>query len=412
MIIPILLGSAILLLGIVLRMQGLASQPPFGDEVEAAFTAVNYMENGQFGPTMWFHPNLRNIVQYSMMGIFGHGPFALRGMSLFAGILSIPLAGMLVHSLTKNRTASLLAAFLLAVEQVHVTFSRQAIQETWTTFFILLAVLLFVGYAQKQRPWMLVLSGVVFGVGTASKFHPVFPLLACLAAGLYLSWKERSLDRAVFVACALTLLPFAVFLLTYLPWFGRGYGLMDWVSMQKALLNTIATTHGSVNDQILDIAAWKWFLRPNGYVDFVFSGGRPYVTIAYSNPVVWLLVIPATITQILTVVRRKADTGEVKGIFFILLLFAISYLPLALSPRPIWLLSSLAVIPFAFMIVTLSIDEWVKKVAWGKQALIGYIALVLLSSAALYPMAIGESKSYRYLHSLVEKYRPAFESNR
>jgi len=407
-----LLAVLVLFLGFLLRIWGVAQQPPLLDEVNSAFAAINYMENGQFGPTMWYHPNLRNIVQYGAMEVFGHGPFALRGMSLFAGIVSIPLTGMILYGLTGNRGASLLAAFLLAVEQVHITFSRQTIQETWTTFFFLLGVLSFIYYVKREKPWLLLLCGVIFGLGMASKFHALFPLLVCLAAGVQLAWKERSAARGTFIAACLILVPLTVYLLTYIPWFGRGYGLMDWVNMQQTLLMKMTTHRGNPMDQTIDIAAWQWFLRPLGYANFVFHEGRPFVTIAYSNPLVWLLVLPATVFQSWLLIRKKVAGEEARGVLFILVLFVLSYLPLAVSTRPIWLLSSLATIPFAFMVVALSITNWVKNVNWGKRALAGYIAVVLVSSAALYPLATGKGKHYDYLSPIVERFRPAFEGGR
>lgn len=404
-------GSAIIFLAAFLRLYGVGGQPPIPDELGVALSAVNYVENGQFGPTMWFHPNLRNVVQYGVGKLFGHGPYALRWVSLMTGILSIPLLGLLCHELTGKRMVSLLAAYLLAVEQVHITFSRQAIQETWTTFLFLLGTLLFIYFRRAEKPWLLILSGVAFGLGTASKFHALFPLFICFTAGIYHAWERRSFPRAIFVFSSMVVVPATVYLLTYIPWFGRGYGVLDWFFMQKAVFWQMATHKGFQFDQMFDNAAWEWFLRPLGYANFVLIGDKPWLTVAYSNPVVWLLVIPATVTLLWGAFRRVYSGAESKGVIFILSLFAISYLPLAFSSRPIWLLSSLATIPFAFMVLALAIDRWVDAVKRGKGVLLAvYVATVLASSLLIYPMATGEGKSYGYLHSLVEKYRPAFES--
>lgn len=418
--------------GAFLRLYGIPSQPPLSDEVQVAFSALHYMENGQFGPTMWYHPNLRNIIVYWSGKAFGYGPYALRSISLLAGILSIPVAGLLLYSLTRNRTASVSTALLLTVDQVHITFSRQAIQEAWTMFFFLLGTLLAVLYFKgvsavpfllgkggdkEDKPQregsaalMLIFSGLSFGLGIASKFHSLFPLFVCLGAGMFFSWKERSPSKGILIICCLVLIPSLVYFLTYIPWFGRGYGITDWIEMQRVVLTKMMTHTGNPMDQIIDTKAWQWFLRPMGYANFVHFDGKPFVTIAFSNPFVWTLVLPSTGFIMASLLRRESIISyERNGTWFILILFIAAYLPLALSPRPLWLLSSLATLPFALMVVSLAITRLSQAAVWGKKALAVYIAIVVLSSLALYPMAVGKGKHYGYLNSIAERFRPPFE---
>ena len=399
--------AVIVLLGAILRLVGVAQQPALSDEVSVALSAVHYSEDGQFGPTMWYHPNLRNVALYTIGTLFGYGPYALRGMSLFTGILSVFLLGVLVYVLTKDRIAALVAAFLLSIEQVHITFSRQAIQETWTTFFFLAGVVLAYAYHKRDRAFLLVLSGVAFGLGMASKFHAFFPLLVSLAALVYLAWKDRSGARAVFAISCLVVTPMIIYLLTYVPWFGRGYDLFDWVRMQHVISVTMTTHPGNPMDQLIDTKAWQWFLRPMGYANFVISGGRPFLTVAYSNPLVWLLILPSAAYLAWRSLRK--DSRPEEGTLLLLALFIVSYVPLACSPRPIWILSSLAVIPFGFAMIAIVASRAAKSVPWGKSALVLYLAGVLVSSLALYPMAVGKGKSYAYLDTIAERFRPEFE---
>ncbi len=401
-----LLLFIITFIGAILRLYGITEQPALSDEIGVAISSVNYMENGLFGPTMWYHPNLRNIVIYWIGEMFGYGSYALRGMSLMTGILTVPIIGMLLYSLTGDRRASLIVSFLISVDQVHITFSRQAIQETWTTFFFLLGVYLAVRFYQKERMWLLILSGIVFGLGISSKFHAFFPMGVCIIWGLWYAIKDRSFSKALFVSSCLLVIPFIVYLLTYIPWFGRGYGIMDWFEMQRVLFIKMATHQGNPMDQLIDIKAWQWFLRPMGYANFVYTDGNPYVTVAYSNPVVWLLIVPSLIFLLW---RKRRNLAEDQGLLQVMSLFIVSYLPLALSTRPIWLLSSLAVLPFAFMIISLFLSRLVEVLSWGKNLLIVYTIIVLFSSLALYPMATGRAKQYDYLKPIVERFRPPFE---
>ncbi|HEY6838575.1 MAG TPA: phospholipid carrier-dependent glycosyltransferase, partial [Geobacteraceae bacterium] len=364
--------------------------------MSVAFTAVNYMENGQFGPTMWYHPHLRDIVVYLLGERMGYGLFTMRGMSLCTGIMTIPLVGLVLHRLTGSSRAAAIASLLLALEQVHITFSRQAIQETWTTFFFLAGVFMTLVYRDRDRPWELLAAGTAFGLGMACKFHAFFPLFVCLCFCLHGAWRQRSLPRACFVVSALVLVPLTVYLLTYLPWFGRGYGLGDWVSMQKALFAYTASHQGNPMDQTIDRAAWQWFLRPLGYANFVFAGGRPYLTVAFSNPITWLAVIPATAYQALAVIRARKDAEKKTGRALLLALFLASYAPLALTARPIWLLSALAVIPFAFMLVALTLAELAARPGWGKRLVAVYLVVATTGSLYLYPLAVGRGMFFPY----------------
>jgi dolichyl-phosphate-mannose--protein O-mannosyl transferase len=182
--------------------------------------------------------------------------------------------------------------------------------------------------------------------------------------------------------------------------------------MQRVLLARMATHGGNPMDQTVDTRAWQWFLRPMGYADFTVAGGKPFVTVAYSNPVVWLLVLPAALLGARRALVRGAAavTGEDQpGERFVLLLFAVCYLPLAAASRPIWLLSSLAVLPFALMLVALESARLARSTRWGRRAVALHAALALAGAVALYPMATGQAKAHAYLAPLVERYRPAFE---
>lgn len=396
------------LLGVFFRIYGIASQPPLMDEVQVAFSAENYMERGHFGPTMPYHPNLRNVLVYGSMKALGGGVPGLRGFSLLFGVLSIPLLGLLIYRVTGSVTASALGAFFLAADPVHITFSRQAIQEVHTAFFFILGTLLSVlaaGGIRRQsvekasfiRPELLVvLAGVSFGFGLASKAHALFPLVVCAAYLIYVGLKERDPGFSAFSIFALSVLPLTVYMLTYYPWFMRGYGLSDWFFMQGALLQRMASHMGNPMDSMIDTEPWKWFIRPlMGYGNFTFHEGRAHVTIAMGNPLMWLPVIPSALYLIY---RRP------KGSWLMLILFLAAYLPLALSPRPIWLLSSIAVTPFAYGIVGTAIASLKERA--GRKALYAYVILVLAVSSLMYPMSVGRAWEHSYLRPLIMRLDP------
>ena len=398
------LFAAIVLIGASLRCAGITQQPPIYDEVLAAVGAENYVEHGLFGPIMVDHPQWRSLALRATMEAFGNGAFGIRASSLLLGTASIPLLMLLIVSLTRSRVAALLAGFFIALDPVHITFSRQAIQEVHTTFFFLLGILLFAeGERRASTPWVALLwplSGVAFGLGLSSKAHALFPLALCGALAMWQSiGKERSRPLTALGAASFSLLPLSVYLLTFLPWFARGYGIGDWFFMQRALFESMVTHTGNPMDSMVDTTAALWFIKPfMGYGNFVEVDGLPMVTIAMGNPLVWLLVLPAAIHVL---VHRREDTGAVTLLGF----FLVSWIPLALTTRPVWVLSSLAVTPFAFGLVALAACDVVRS---GRQkvALGVFLAAVLVTSLLMYPMSVGKGWHHGYLRPLVVKFIP------
>jgi hypothetical protein len=134
-----------------------------------------------------------------------------------------------------------------------------------------------------------------------------------------------------------------------------------------------------------------------GYGNFTHFEGKPYVTISMGNPLIWMPVLPSAFYLIYRAVKNKE--GWLLNAFF-----WVSYLPLALSPRPIWLLTSIAVTPFAYGLVGLAVSDVKKKS--GVKILYVYILTVLIASLMLYPMSIGRAWDFEYLRPLVERLNP------
>ena len=70
--------AGITAVGLFLRVWGLSSQPISPDDYDVGLSAINYIENGQFGPTMWNHPGLRNILIYYSMKVLAAVLWGLR----------------------------------------------------------------------------------------------------------------------------------------------------------------------------------------------------------------------------------------------------------------------------------------------------------------------------------------------
>jgi hypothetical protein len=93
------------------------------------------------------------------------------------------------------------------------------------------------------------------------------------------------------------------------------------------------------------------------------------------------------------------------GVLLLQALFWVSYVPLVLSSRPIWLLSSLAVTPFAFALAGRCLSIVLagrRNRAW----LALFLAAAIAVSVLLFPASAGRAWEFGYLRPVVERLNP------
>lgn len=384
--------------GAVMRLAWLGGQAPTTDDVQVVWTAPNYVFHGQPYPTMPFHPVLRNWLVFLSVKSLGGTALGAKAFSLLFGTLLIGVLGLFVRRATQDDRAGLFAAGLACIDIVLIDFSRQSIQEIHAAFFVALGAWLVVealrGEVRRWR-WLVPLAGVAFGLAAASKFYAIPALLVSVFLLLHAAWKRRRADEAVLAAASLGPLAFLVYLLSYVPWFGRGYGLSEWIRFQAAVIEaTIKHTKPPIGWQANNHPA-LWFVRPfYGQADVAMAPAGQQLTIAVGNPLVWLAVLPAVAYSLIDPEQRRRDA-------LLLAFFAAAYLPLALSPRPVWMLSSTAVIPFAAGVLGSVASGLTRR--FGPRLVLVYGIAVLATSLMLYPLAIGKALDFTYLRPVVEQ---------
>ena len=399
------------IIGGVLRVYGLADTHPTGDEYYTIAEAFDYMVRGHYGLEMWHHPKLRNILVYLAVRSFGTGTEGFRLASIAFGIMTVPLTGLVARRLTRSDAAALLATLFMTVDAIHIELSRQAIQEVYMPFFLLLGIYLALRYKSSRNPLLLVFAGVVFGLGMASKWNVAVPLVLTLILLGYLCLKQggqftsaNSTEFLLFFA-TLVILPLTVYCLTYYPWFYfRGYDLSEWLSTQKLMLAENLVHQGANPEmlQVQDHSPLLWFVRPVGFADFLMNGNEPVVVLGISNPLVWLLTLPAVAYLMYHI--RKLDWQRL----FLLALFWFSYLPFVLTRRLTEAITALTVTPFAFMAVASVIMTLIKGKRYRSYYLAVYACLVVLIALPLYLLAIGKGYG-TVMQPILELYRPMHE---
>ena len=403
--------AALTALAAGLRLYRLADTPPSADG-EVVASAFDFVARGHYGETMWQHPKLRDLLTAASIRGLGGGMWGLKLPSLLMGTISVILVALLARRLFRSDAIALLAALFLAIDPVHVDFSRQAIQEVHVPFFSLLGILAGLAYAAHRRMLLAVAAGILFGLGLAAKWHALFPLLVVLAGLGARTLRDEGASRRekaeelAFLSAALLLLPATVYLATYLPWFmHRGYDLGDWIAAQRWMARENAV-HQGFKEYLMEYDSYPvlWFVKPVVWADFALTGSGPFVLLAISNPLVWLLTLPAA-AALLRVAIREKDRNAI----FLSALFWCSYLPLVAAGRPIWVNSSPAVTPLAFVIVAWGVVSALRGAARPRLLLSGYLAGVLVVAAPLYLLAIGNGLHDPMLGRIVEQFRPANE---
>jgi len=421
--------ALITLLALLLNGFQLTRQPVSQDDFDVAISAINYMESGQLGPTMWNHPCLRNILVYYAMLAFGTGVLGVKGVSLLLGTLCTPLIGLVTRRIFQEQRIALIAALLWASDALVIDFSRQGINDIYLAFFPLAAIYLFYRYRESGNQLWLLGCGVCFGLGLASKWSALFPLVVTFALLLSIIRKGKESSRAELLsrychaAALLLVVPALVYLLTFLPWFSRGYSVTEWPALQRSMFLETSQHAGyhpkQWDDQ--DNKAYRWFVLPSVFVDPWMNMDTPEgnaaklpsvedsitVALGYANPLVWLLVLPATFLLIRRGLRERDE-----GACYLSGLFLVSYLPLVASPRPIWLNTALSVLPYAIMSVAFFVWSVLGRFRKRQLALAVYLVLVLLVAVPLYLLAMGKGTKIPVLREhLVEQYLVQFRQD-
>jgi len=421
--------AGITLFALFLNGFQLSSQPVSEDDLFVTLSAINYMESGQLGPTMWNHPCLRNILVYWSLLAFGTGVLGAKGVSLLLGTLCTPLIGLVSLRIFKDYCIALIAAVLWACDALVVEFSRQGINDIYLAFFPLAAIYLYFRFRESGNQGWLIGSGLCFGCGLASKWSALFPMLVTfvfLVVAINKEIEGPSRERFVryfHAVVVLLFLPVLIYLLTFMPWFGRGYSLSEWPALQRSMFLETSQHVGYKpkpwDDR--DNRAYKWFIMPSVFVDPFINMDRASeneretpsfdkgvtVVLGYANPLVWLLVLPALFQLLRSGIRERDE-----GLCYLSGLFLMAYLPLVVSGRPIWMNTSLSVLPYAIMAVAWLVWTVAARFKSRQRAVGVYLLLVLAVAAPLYLLAIGKGTRIPVLRQLfVEQYLVQLRKN-
>lgn len=351
---------------------------------------------GTFGTTIsnqWAHPPLSGLILYGTTAIFGNNPVGWRISNVIFGVLTIMLLYRTARLLyPEEPDLALIAAALLACDPFHEYLSRTTFMEVPVTFFFLLFLTLMLEQSEKQRA-TLPLAGIALGLTISTKAYFIFAAPLVVFYSLYKVNERQKVTSAILAEYVATLLilPMAIYLLSHLPWFGRGYTFGEFIQMKRDAVWSIRHYTVAAFDNQFALAAggkpWEWFLKPIMFGQELFSDGQNgRYLLEINNPPFRLLSIPALMT-----LAAYAWQKRIVSDMLIPLLFAACYLLFLLVQRPMLSYSALVALPFAYIAIARSATLLPIKQTFKQPLLILCLALIALWGVYTFPLVSGKS---------------------
>ena len=377
------------------------------DEIYHARTAYENIRNVY--PYEITHPPLGKLILGIGIRIFGMNPFGWRFMGTLFGVLMLPLLYIFLKNMFGKTPVAFCGTTLFAFDFMHLTQTRIATIDTYGVIFILLAY--FFMYRFITEPGTatfrriapsLLLSGLFFGIGAASKWTVIYAGagLAAIYFIFLILWRKEALRRRekqdvrrqliqtiLFSVLCFILIPAIIYFFSYLPYaWAKGEPL----TVQLVWDNQVYMFHyheGVTASHPYASKWWMWILdiRPILYYLNENVHGLKSAFGAFSNPVIcWggLLALAA-------LVWRFMKTRSSKALFILIRYLSqlVFWIPIA---RPTFAYHYFPGILFLCIAIAYVLNDiWTRKPKGYKKAVYGLTGSAVLLFAAFYPVLTG-----------------------
>lgn len=379
----IVLVCALFLIAFGLRFYDI-TYPEFRwfDENAHVPAASNYWNNGQFEPDNWEHPPLRHLILYGFLHVFGDNPYGWRLRNVLFGAVAVILTFLFAREITGSRKTALLAGLLLATDPLHVVLSRYTFDEVYGGAFFLAAIVLYLKH-NRRSSWLM-LSALFMGCALATKWYYVPCWLMIYFLVLRENDNYRDQRTVLFISSTYLFIPISVYLLSYYPWFGRGYSFGEFIEF---IVNAYHSLQGyqpyfysSGLVFLSHISAGEWFIRPVMVGQGTYIGADQGEFILYANNLpVWILTIPSLIGMSMLAVRKRSMTMALPVLFF-----CTTYMLFLFVRRPAFIYSATPLLPFAFTAIAYAIVRLTER--YGVRLYYAVLVVMVAWNLYLYPL--------------------------
>jgi len=374
------------------------SYPSFrwSDENAHVPAATNYLNNGQFEPDNWEHPPLRHFILYCFLQVFGDNPFGWRMRNVLFGSLSVVLLYLFASKVTNSKKTACMAALILASDPLHIVLSRYTFDEVYGTAFFLSALVLYLKHGRQSFGF--VLSAFFMGCALATKWYyaPCW-LMICLLA-LREDGNYRDLRTTLFITGTYILIPLSVFIISYYPWFGRGYTFAEFLEFITNAYYSLQNYKPEKYQQGLfflsHTSAVEWFIRPVivGQGTYLDNTRGEFILYANSLPI-WILTIPSVVGLAIVAFKKKNMTLALPALFF-----CATYMLFLFIRRPAFIYSATPLLPFAFTAIAYGIAQLTNR--YSVRLFYVALAIMLTWNLYLYPLVTAKKvpiAPYQYI---------------
>ncbi|MEW6713862.1 MAG: phospholipid carrier-dependent glycosyltransferase [Nitrospirota bacterium] len=383
------LAILVLILAAVFRLWGTFDLSEYRDD---EFLHATYAKSlGAYGTTTnwgWHHPQLSGLIMYGTIKLFGDNPVGWRSSNIFFGTASVILLFLIGRMLYPGTAVPIIAMSLLAFDPHNIYISRTTLVEIPVTFFFLLYLCLLLEYVENNRA-TLPFAGLAMGLTMGTKAYFVFAIPLSVMYALYRIRRRGELTRAVMAdfLIALLMLPFAVYFLTYVQWFSRGYTLPEFIQMNidsAWALQKLSMDNFFMHRDFLEAGGTpvEWFVKPMfwGYQRLLNSEAGQFL-LHCNNPPFRLLVLPALFAVSLNAWMKRSVRE-----FLAPLLFISCYLLILLAQRPIFSYSSTGLLPFAYLALARTVTIFAVKINREKVVYACFISAILIWGTYMFPL--------------------------
>lgn len=249
------------------------------------------------------HPPLGKLFIVSGILLFGDNPLGWRFFSIIFGTISIVFFYLICRRLAMSPRASLLATFLLALENLTFLQASLAMLDVFSVTFMLASFWL---YLKGYYP----VSAVAVALSAMAKLTGVLALPV-----IVMHWLLARRDRRVHFSAAMALAPLSFVLLLPVFDFAITRTLVDPINQIRTMLVQMGSlTFANVDHPYLS-RPWEWVIFPK----IMPYWWQPHYTAVISFTL-WALIIPGVIYMAVKAVK-KSNAG-----LFGVLWFASTYL--------------------------------------------------------------------------------------
>ena len=349
----------------------------------------------------WNHPPAGLLLLASGIALWGDTPYGWRFSSAIFGAIGIAVTYLLTLRLTRDRGVAELASGLLLMDGLYFVQSRTAMLDIFGTVFMMGAFLCLYGYLTSpphRVSWPLVGTGAFLGLAIATKWNAAYP---AALIGILVLWRVYRLwrptratplhgrgvrdagaglrEHLVWIPIGLIVVPLAVYLAAYIPFFLTGHSFSQFIELQTQIYyyhTHLQERHG------YESSWWQWplVLRPVWYHGGYAPGATANVY-AQGNPVLYWAFVPAVLWLSLRWWRSRDP-----ALLVLLIGFFGQWLPWALVPRIAFLYHFLPAVPFGTLAVASAVSELWQGGTHRRTIAAGYVAAVALAFIFFHPL--------------------------